>query len=286
MTRIIAVGYTAGELLPGQPVVHNVRDTVTQADLGQLVDVMAGDDQAVVIAIAPAWRHDLSFRRLQTVRAAVDPTRVLLYRSALPPLAGSVLCVLAAAVAPFVGSPGLIMAGLPLLERQLLPVAYLRSVARLRHPAPSVWQRLASGWPPSSFGVSWWPRPGVHRLPRHDTSIPLPHPSEWRNVRLDRMLAAGSDSSGTAWVRLSVAAPLLVSDVAETDPTPLAATYWGTSSAVEAVAYPSNVGAMGIGVSRHQHASNCRWCGALVAAASCPFCGMDCGPVSRQEAAE
>jgi len=282
MARIVAVGYTAGEFLPDQPLVHSFPDTLTRDDLGRLVDVVVGDldEQTAVIAIYPAWHADITLRRLQTVRAAIDSAQVVLYASALPPLGGSVLCALAAAVAPYVVSPGILVAGLPLLERQLLPIARLRSVARLDHPAPSIGQHIVSWWPPSTFGVSWWPEPNIRRLRRRDPSISLPTDAGWANLPLDRLAVAGIQADMGAWVHDSVASPLGIREVLGAEPESLAGRYWGVSrywgvnSVLEAVAYPSNVGGLVSGLGYRQRAKLCRWCGELVVSAECPFCGV------------
>lgn len=290
MTRILSIGYMAGEFLPDQPPVPSFPDTLTRDDLERLVDVVDDLDEWTVIAVYPAWHANPTLRRLQTIRAALDSTQVLLYESSLPPLAGSVLCALAAAVAPHVDSPGVLMGGLPLLERQLLPIARLRSVARLHHPAPSIGQHMASWWPASAFGVSWWPEPNIRTLRRRDQSISLPPSGGWANLPLDRLAVAGPQAGMGAWIEDAVASALGVDEVLEVSPEPLVGRYWGVSrywgvnSVLEAVAYPSNVGGLVSGVGYRQRAEHCRWCGELVVSTDCPFCGVDRALTSAREA--
>lgn len=275
MTRILAIGYAAAEYLRGQPPAHSFPDTLTRDDLERVVDAVAGDlEEGAVVAIYPAWHPHPSLQRLQTVRAALDSPYVALYASSLPPLAGSVLCALAAAVAAYIPSPGILIAGLPVLERSLLPMARLRSVARLHHPAPSVGQHLASWWPTSNFGVSWWPEPSVRRLRRHDQSVPLP-PAEHSALALNRLAVSAPNSGAVAWVRDAIVSPLEVQEVVGADPMPLAGRYWGTTSVLEAVAYPGDVGGMATAVITAGRAHPCRWCGQLIVASECPLCGMD-----------
>jgi len=281
MTRILAIGYSPVEFAAGRPPVTGIADTVTRDDLDRLIDAVGDVGERTVIAIYPAWHRDPSLQRLQTVRSALDSTQVLFHGSWLPPLAGSVLCALAAAVAGRTTLPGLLMAALPLLERHLLPVAHLRSVGRLRHPTPTMGQHLASWWPPSSFAVSWWPQPGVRRLRARDRAIPLPPPVAWDHAALDTMALAGGQEDTRAWARTSVAAPLGIDDVREVAPAPLAGRYWGTSRywgvnfVLEAVAFPSDVDALAAAVLDGSRVHPCRWCGELVDATACPFCGME-----------
>ena len=277
VARILAVGYAGGRFLPGQPLVRSFPDTLSRADLADAANVVAGDldEHVAVVAVYPAWYAEPSLRRLQTIRAGLDSPQLLLHASPLPPLAGSVLCALTAAVAPHVVSAGVLVGGLPLLERQLLPIARLRSVARLAHPPPTVGQHVASWWPPSAFGVSWWPRPHVRVLGRHDRSVPLPGAAEWLNVPLDRLAVAGIGSDTATWVDHSIVAPLGVRDVTRVAPEPLAERYWGTDAVLEAVAHPGNVSGLVGGAGFRRRATHCRWCGELVVSSVCPYCGVD-----------
>jgi len=277
MTRILAVGFAGGEFLPDSCAVHVYPETLQREDLEGLVEVVTadlGEDRAVV-AVYPSWWSEPALRRLQTVRAAVDSNRLLLYASPLPPLAGSVLCALAAAVAPHIGAPGLLHAGLPLLERQLLPVARLRKLGGLRQPAPSVWQHLLSWWPTTSFGVSWWPRPAIHRLKKADASVPLPPRAAWSGVPVDRLALAADDRARTEWVAAAVGRPLDIEEVQRVAPGPLASRFWGTAAVLEAVAYPGDVPLLASWLAEGHLALPCPWCGERVVSSECPFCHMD-----------
>jgi hypothetical protein len=276
MTSILAVGYAGGGYVQDQPSFHAFPEALERTDLERLADVVPDDldRQRAVVAIYPSWWPEPSLRRLQTIRSAFESSHVLFHASALPPLAGSVLCGLAAAVAPGIRAPGVFVAGLPLLERLVLPVARLGSVSGLRHPNPSVWQHLASWWPHSSFAVSWWPRPGVRRLRRKDDSVPLPPPAGWTGVPLDGLAATGSwEWSG--WLERAVARPLDVKTLVRVDTGPNAARFWGTHSVLEAAAYPTNVEALVSWLVEGHRVARCPWCGEAVVSQECPFCGMD-----------
>lgn len=277
MTRILAVGFAGGEFLPDQARIHVFPETLQREDLEGLVDLIhsdVGEDRAV-IAIYPSWWSEPALRRLQTVRAATDTNRVLLYASPLPPLAGSVLCALAAAVATHMAEPGLLHAGLPLLEKQILPIARLRKLGGLRQPAPSVWQHLLSWWPTTSFGVSWWPRPAIRRLKKSDATVPLPPRAAWSGVTLDRLALAADDRARTEWVAEAIGRPLDVDDIMRVPPGPLAARFWGTSAVLEAVAFPGDVPLLASWLGEGHLALPCPWCGERVVSSECPFCHTD-----------
>jgi len=277
MTRILAVGFAGGEFLPDQTRAHVFPETLQREDLEGLVKLIhseTGEGHAV-IAVYPSWWSEPALRRLQTVRAATDTNRVLLYASPLPPLAGSVLCTLAAAVAPHITAPGLLHAGLPLLERQILPVARLRKLGGLRQPAPSVWQHLLSWWPTTSFGVSWWPRPTIRRLQKSDSAVPLPPRAAWSGVALDRVAFAADDRARTEWVAEAVGRPLDVDDVVRVPHGPLVTRFWGTGAVLEAVAYPSDAPLLASLLAEGHLALPCPWCGERVVTSECPFCRTD-----------
>lgn len=277
MTRVLTVGYEEYEVLPDQPALHAFPQTLQRADLERLTELIADDlsQQQTVVAIYPSWWAEPALQRLQTIRAALDATGVLLHASSLPPLAGSVLCALASAVGPWAPAPGVFLAGLPLLERQLLPVARLGKVSGLQDPAPSVWQHLASWWPTSSFAVSWWPRPGVRRLRAKDPSVPLPPAEVWTGVPLDRIIVASPERVPIDWVRSHVARPLGIDAVQQVPPQPQGQRFWGTRAVLEAVAYPSDVPLLVSWLVEGHHVERCQWCGETVVSAECPFCRAD-----------
>jgi hypothetical protein len=277
MTRILAVGYASDQFLPAAPSVPAFPEAITRDDLERLSDLVAEDlaEERAVVAIYPTWWAEPSLRRLETIRSVFDSARIVLYGSSLPPLAGGVLCALAAAVAPSISAPGLFLAGLPVLERQVLPVARMTRIGDLAHPAPTVWQHLASWWPGTAFGVSWWPRPSVRRLRRADPAVPLPPPVAWSGVPLSRLAVANASEATTPWVRDLVAAPLDVVDVVGCEPPPLGPRFWGSSGVLEAAAYPTDVATLTSWVVGGQSPSRCRWCGERVVSPECPFCRID-----------
>jgi hypothetical protein len=83
---------------------------------------------------------------------ALNTGRLVSYGTKLPPLAGSALVSLASAVSPYIKAPGVLVAALPELERELLILAWLSSVTGLDYPSPSFAQHVASLSPTFQVG--------------------------------------------------------------------------------------------------------------------------------------
>ena len=109
-----------------------------------LVEALASGIEAGghVIAVLPQWFPPEGALRLAMARSMLDTDRVAVHETALPPLAGAVLCSLASALAPHVPSAGVLASLLPELEAELHVFTWLgsrdraqRARAELR-PAP------------------------------------------------------------------------------------------------------------------------------------------------------
>lgn len=277
MTRIVALGYAGGTFAPAQPSFHAFPEAVSREDLDRLAEAL-GEDLAeghAVVALYPSWWAEPSLQRLQTIRAALDSSRIVGHPLDAPPLAGSVLCGLAAALAEHITTPALLLSGLELLERTLVPIAHMSKVSGLRHPAPSLWQHFQSWWPWTSFGVSWWPRPSVNRIGRNASSVPLPHPEAWAGPRLDVVAIAAAEGANTDWVRNTVVPAVAAEYVLTVKDTALTERYWSSRNVVEAVAYPSNIDDLVSWISEGYQPVLCPWCGERIVSALCPFCGID-----------
>jgi hypothetical protein len=275
MTRVIAVGYDEQALLPQPPLLPAFPHSLHRDDLGRLlalieVELARGQE---VVTIAPRWLAGPAVTRLQTVRAALDTTRLALYTSPLPPLAGAVLCALAAALGERVHDAGLLHAALPALERDLLPMARLGSVVRLAHPVPSLGQRALSLWPGTGFGVSWWPRPHLRTLRIADDGVALPSGPLWDGPPVGRIAVAAPDRTALDWVEEAVLPAFGDATVVRVDQPPFTALYWGSRRVIEVVAYPTDLPALLRRVTG-ERARRCPWCGATVATTTCPFCEL------------
>lgn len=267
----LSLGFQVEAFVSTQQQVPYFSDKPSRRDYEELVARVACglEDDGHVIAVYPAWSSEPALQRLETVRTSLQTSRLVCYPTALPPLAGAVLVSLASAVAPYIEAPGSLLAALPALERELVVLAWLGSVANLLHPSPSVVQHLASWWPASAFGVSFWPEPSVKRLTKADGVVTVP------TSHRPMLLAASAHDADPSWIE-SVVAPALGSPPLKKVPaTPLGPRWWGTSKLVEAVAYPIDVPVTARRITQHQELFACRWCGESIASPRCPFCRLE-----------
>jgi hypothetical protein len=270
MPEIITIGFPGGPAW-GDGGVVGFGSPLSAEDVPALAEVVRSgiEREGHVVALYPSWAAEPSTRRLATVRSALETGRVATYGVALPPLAGAVFARLAAAVATYIPSPGVLLSGLPRLERELIVVAWLSSVSRLRHPAPSVWQHARSWAPGSAFGAVLWPRPVVRRLHRRDRTLPLSLPDH--PIRL----VVSSRDGDLAWAREVVVPALGDPPTKEVPATDEGAAWWGSRRLVEVVGYPVDVPGLAGRISLGVEGTVCWWCDETVATDPCPFCGLN-----------
>lgn len=215
--RVLALGYESHGYFAGtRPAAFPAPPN--SFHLAAIADVVAdaADDDEVCLAVYPQRLAEPTLQRMSTVRSALGTTRLTFYGSVLPPLAGSVIASLAGALAPHFPAPGHVIAALPLIERELVVVAWLRSVTGLVEPAPGLFHHVLSLWPATSFAVSLWPQPSVCRLTKKDHSVPLPPP------RRPQCLAVSARPGGDrAWIDEVVAPALGSPPIREVPPTEL-----------------------------------------------------------------
>jgi hypothetical protein len=231
-----------------------------------------------VIAVLPQWFPPEGALRLAMARSMLDTDRVAVHETALPPLAGAVLCSLASSLAPHVPSAGVLASLLPELEAELHVFTWLGSVSGLSAPAPTFGQHLASLGPSSAFGVSSWPEPSVHKLSAGAPGVPLPE-----IVRPSRMVVAPR-AGDAAWAKETVNQALGGLPVAEVEPTPNGPSWWGTSKVVESVVFPVDVAELAEDLLAELEPWLCRWCRELIARSPCPLCGHRGRPRRRAPA--
>ena len=225
------------------------------------------EDGGTVIAVLPQWFPPEGKLRLDMARSMLDTDRVAVHETALPPLAGAVLCSLASALAPHVPSAGVLASLLPELEGELHVFTWLGSVSGLSAPAPTFGQHLASLGPNSAFGVSSWPEPSVHKLSSGEPGVPLPE-----ITRPSRMVIAPRNGDAS-WAREVVNPALGGLPVAEVEATPGGPAWWGTSKVVESVVFPVDAEDLAADLMADLDAWGCRWCRELIARSPCPLCG-------------
>jgi hypothetical protein len=230
-----------------------------------------------VIVVLPQWFPPEGALRLDMARSMLDTDRVAVHDTALPPLAGAVLCSLASSLAPHLPSAGVLASLLPELEAELHVFTWLGSVSGLSAPAPSFGQHLASLGPNSAFGVSSWPEPSVHKLSAGEPGVPLPE-----IARPSRMVVAPRNGDPT-WAKETVNRALGGLPVAEVDATPGGPAWWGTQKVVESVVFPVDAADLAADLMADLEAWGCRWCRELIARSPCPLCGHRGRPRRRAQ---
>jgi len=271
MTAIVAVGFKTEAFVSGGGPIPAFSHECGRGDYDGLIDTVRSglEHTGHVVAILPRYAEEPALARLETVRMALNTRRLATYTTTLPPLAGAALVSLAAAVVPYIKAAGVLLAGLPSLESEVAVFAWLGSVTKLDFPNPRMAQHLASLWPTTSFGVSFWPEPAVKTLTKKDRTVPLP--TTFRPM----MLATSQHNGDPTWIDEIILPGLGGPPVARFEPTPLGPRWWGTSKLVEAVAYPLDVPVTARRITQGLTPFLCRWCAEAIATRQCPFCGID-----------
>jgi hypothetical protein len=269
---IVTIGFAAEAFVPGQGDVFSLPAQPTRDDVALLVDAVERglEESGNVIAIYPAWDPEPALRRLETVGVALDSQKIATYPTEMAPLAGAVLASLASACALHVSSAGLLFAGLPVLEQELIVYAWLNSVARLRTPPVRLRQHVLSWWPQTAFGVCVQPTPAIKRLTKKDHKVDVP--TTYRPMCLAISPQVGSDEQ---WVMDTIAGGMGGPPVKSVPASDHAPKWWGTSRVAEAVAYPIDIPVVARRITQGMNGVLCMWCGEPVATPSCPFCGLD-----------
>lgn len=277
-TSVVGVGFKADQFLPeqGQPI--SLPLGPERGDLTDLYDSLVGPLERPTIAIIPSRWSERAIRRLQTVQLVSGRPPMAYYVTSLPPLAGGVLTALGAALGTRIKHAGVLLAALPAVERELIWVTWLRRIARLPEPSPSLGQRLTSLIPRRRFVVSSWPEPHLHAVRDRRKTPALPE------LLAQFQLAVAPNGGDPDWSR-AVSAELAGVPTKQYEPTPLGASWWGTDQLIETVAYPIDIGALADHAASGVVAAGCRWCGERIASSACPFCGHALGPI-RSEPAE
>ncbi len=238
-------------------------------DLRDLFEAIAGPLRGGerVIVVVGDWLPAEALERVHTVHSLLQTDRVAIHVTALPPLAASVQTALAAALASLAPSAGALAGALDAVGAQLPVLAWVGSVAGLRHPAVSLLHHARSALPWSSFGVGLQPAAFVQPLARRSEDLPLAppeHPVE--------LLVAANESAELEWIIEDVAPAFGGVPVRQIPATLHGAQWWGTSRLAEAVGIPTDLEALADAVLPHRVVP-CGWCGEPIAAPPCPFCG-------------
>jgi hypothetical protein len=277
---ILVIGLKPERLLDSEGRIDAFIESPTQEQAETLVEAVrsGADAGGHVLAIVPQWLKGDGLLRLQMVESALDDERLTIHETPLPPLAAAVLASLASAVAPHLPSRGVLVSLLGELEAELHVFTWLGSVSGLSVPAPTIGQHVASLSPGSSFGVSSYPEPSVHKLGRDGAGVPLPR------IERPTRLAVSDHGGDMGWIH-TVNAALGGLEVRTVEPTPNGPSWWGTGKLVESVAYPVDVSRLAAELAQAADPWTCRWCRELIARSPCPMCGHRGRPPRRRAAA-
>jgi hypothetical protein len=269
VTSVLLLGaLPALELFPRGGLLHSVDPEA--ADPPALLELVTADieDHGSVMVVYPRW-DDAADYHLRRLRSALETTRLGALPSGLPPLALSVLGAQLAALAGLLPSAGPVAAGAADLGGRLAVGAWLGSVSRLEHPAPTVSQHFQSWSPGSHFTVTVQPSPTVRRTHRRHPQEAVP----WVAPAPSLTVLAGAERD-VAWARDQVVPQMGETELVATGPTPLGPGWWGTSDLVEVVSCYSDVEALAREVAASFPCTPCDWCGEPVSGPTCPFCSM------------
>ncbi|MEV4431815.1 hypothetical protein [Streptomyces sp. NPDC049585] len=213
-------------------------------------------------------------RRLHTVRALLESTRVALLPLALPPLAVAVLARQLRQLSLSDLGPGVLASAARLLTHYVHAGAELPSLTRLDRIDVPLGAHLTSLVPGAHFGVLVHPR-------RHLLRVGAEPPPGGPGFPTRLTVARGRPRRDADWVTGTLAPHWRVQGIQEITPLPAASRrWWGTPRAVEfaaAIPDPSVLYQLIASVRREQ----CRWCGLELIGDRCGFCSA---PVARAAA--
>src|SRR5918999_2765704 len=252
---VLVFGFKPERLLDTEGRIDAFLEPPGQEQVGVLVEAVRSGlgDGGSVIAIVPEWIGPEAPERVAMVRSMLDTHRSALHVTPLPPLAATALASLASACAPHAPSAGVLASLLPELEAELHVFTWLGTVTGLSDPAPSFGQHLASLTPGSSFGVSSFPEPTVHRLHGDGPGVPVPELQRPSRIAL----APRADRAG--WIVDGVNSALGGLEVRRVGPTAGGPGFWGTPKLVEAVAVPLDTRALVGELVARLEPWACRW---------------------------
>jgi hypothetical protein len=241
-----------------------------RGELPALLDRLGHGDGRLLVVL-PTWAKPTARRRLDVVRSALHGRRdVVRLETDLPPLGAAVLGGLAASLAPSAPSTGLLVDALRVLEADLVLVAALPSVLRLRRPRPRFGQRVRSLFPGGRFLVRAQPDPVVVALRRQGEVPDLLDHADAASMGV----VVGGRAKGAEWQEQALVEALPGGSVLRVTGEGDAGRRWGVSQALEAVAYPADRESL-VAELFSVAGFPCPWCGEPVTSVPCPVCGHD-----------
>jgi len=266
---VIGLGCELDRLFSGQPPVVPIPGPPGRDDVRDLLDAIGAPlrSGAREIVIVGDWLPPETLERVRMIRSLLQTDRVAIHVTDLPPLAAGVLAALTAALAPAAPSAGALAGAIDAIADELVVLAWVGSVAGLRHPSVSLLDHARSALPWSSFAVGLQPESFVTPVSAGAEALALAPPEQ-----PIELLVAPEEGADVDWI-VDVVAPALGGvGIREIPPTLHGAAWWGTTRLIEAVGVPSSLEALADATLPHSVAP-CVWCGEPIAAPPCPFCG-------------
>jgi hypothetical protein len=246
-----------------------------EEQVGSLIDDIAAltEDGRPLLVLYPQRRAGTIVPLVRLLRRILDGRRLVAVPTALPPLAVGVLVDLLRLVTERLDlDAGGAAAAVSELERHLVVVCWLGSVAHFDSPGPSTARHLFSWAARRGFELSFRPDPTVRRI--RATSRPDGRAGD---VLAARGVALRGAEHHLGWLRAIVtAAGLPTPPAAPADPA--THRWFGTSRAAELVIFPANIDALATLVGRWLRIEDCAWCGMPGPGGPCAFCGADRSP--------
>lgn len=230
------------------------------------------DQYDAVVCLCPTWRSQPAKHSIAMARMVHGTERITAVPCDLPPLGLSLTADLIAHLARYV-PPGVLIALVRRLSRQIVAGAWLRSVTKLQHVPTGLSQHLGSYVPGSSFLALVRPEPTV-------TRIPAGRALAWRLQDPVHLLTTSANGD-EKWLRSELAPALRPAVAQSLRPQPLSADYWGSKAFLEFVAFSAHPDAL-THLVRSVRYRPCSWCGELVSNDPCPFCSMSASNASFQ----
>lgn len=276
---VVGLGCELDRLFAGQPPALPMPAGAPGGDeLRDLFDALNGPLRGgkSVVVIVGDWLPEGTLKRVRLVHSLLQSDRVAIHVTPLPPLAASVLAALTAALAPYAASAGALAGALDTIGDHLWVLAWVGSVAGLRHPDVSVLHHARSALPWTSFGIGLQPDSFVRPVSSGDGELPLASPE----MPLSLLIAA-RENADLSWVLDTLAPALGGPPINELPPTVHGAHWWGTSHLVEVVGIPASLDVLAASA-LPAAVSPCAWCGEPIAVSPCPLCGDGRGPRVRR----
>lgn len=276
MTTVVVVGdLPSTGCVPGAsavrlPLGRSDKSMRTDEFCAALADLHEQHD--AVVCLYPAWRARPAKPTVQLARSMYDTERIIGVPCDLPPLAFSLTADLLAHLARYV-PPGVLVAMVQRLTKQMVSGAWLRSVTKLQHAPAALSQHVRSYLPGSGFVAMISPEPTVTKVSAGPTI-------SWRPPDPVHLLATSVDGD-EQWVNDSLGPALRPAVLRPLPPQPLSADYWGSKAFLEFVAFSAHPDSLTAAV-RSVRYRPCSWCGELVSSDPCSFCQMSASNASFQ----